>query len=191
MEIIFLWQIYISKINICFIWQHSSIFDNFILDVANSILFILKISAKFMISRFCRRKICTYVDMYYAVVDKWWYFDTSKWHTLEIRRTKKEEDLILIWYFLHRCSRTNATVTTNQKESAKSTKKLFWLILFIRQKKRHHRICSSAWLHTICTLGWNLVKNISIWENHNICDMQYSLYHILFLFIFNLLWMIC
>ena len=55
---------------LCFIWQHSSIFDNFILDVANSILFILKISAKFMISRFCRRKICTYVDMYYAVVDK-------------------------------------------------------------------------------------------------------------------------
>ena len=109
------------------------------------------------------------VDMYYAVVDKWWYFDTSKWHTLEIRRTKKEEDLILIWYFLHRCSRTNVTVTTNQKESAKSTKKLFWLILFIRQKKRHHRICSSAWLHTIYTLGWNLVKNISIWENHNIC----------------------
>ena len=98
MEIIFLWQIYISKINICFIWQHSSIFDNFILDVANSILFILKISAKFMISRFCRRKICTYVDMYYAVVDKWWYFDTSKWHTLQIRRTKKKKKKNWFWY---------------------------------------------------------------------------------------------
>ena len=148
MEIIFLWQIYtISKINICFIWQHSSIFDNFILDVANSILFILKISPKFIISRFCRRKICTYVDMYYAVVDKWWYFDTSKWHTLEIRRTKKEEDLILIWYFLHRCSRTNVTVTTNQKESAKSTKKLFWLIYSFVKRKDIEYVVALDFIH--------------------------------------------